>query len=55
MFCLKGYTIIVTKSMLEYIKSKARIIAVIGLHGNSFKPHTGLKLVCYLLGNIKIM
>ena len=31
------------KYVRRYIKSKARIIAVIGLHGNSFKPHTGTK------------
>ncbi|WP_456459775.1 N-6 DNA methylase [Desulfurobacterium sp.] len=27
----------------EFIIRKARILAVIGLHGNSFKPHTGTK------------
>lgn len=27
----------------KFITSKARILAVIGLHGNSFKPHTGTK------------
>lgn len=27
----------------EYIADKARILAVIGLHGNTFKPHTGTK------------
>jgi type I restriction enzyme M protein len=27
----------------EFIMRKARILAVIGLHGNSFKPHTGTK------------
>lgn len=27
----------------EFIMKKARILAVIGLHGNSFKPHTGTK------------
>lgn len=27
----------------EFIVKKARILAVIGLHGNSFKPHTGTK------------
>lgn len=26
-----------------YIMAKARILAVVGLHGNSFKPHTGTK------------
>jgi len=29
--------------MREFIMKKARILAVIGLHGNSFKPHTGTK------------
>jgi len=27
----------------EFVMEKARILAVIGLHGNSFKPHTGTK------------
>lgn len=27
----------------EYLFDKARILAVIGLHGNTFKPHTGTK------------
>ena len=27
----------------EYLFDKARILAVVGLHGNSFKPHTGTK------------
>ncbi|MFA4880015.1 MAG: N-6 DNA methylase [Candidatus Doudnabacteria bacterium] len=27
----------------EYLFEKARILAVIGLHGNTFKPHTGTK------------
>jgi len=27
----------------KYIITKARILAVVGLHGNSFKPHTGTK------------
>ncbi len=27
----------------KFIMKKARILAVIGLHGNSFKPHTGTK------------
>jgi len=27
----------------KYIMAKARILAVVGLHGNSFKPHTGTK------------
>lgn len=31
------------KSLREYIASRCRILAVIGLHGNVFKPHTGTK------------
>jgi len=31
------------KDIREYIADKARIIAVVGLHGNTFKPHTGTK------------
>ena len=27
----------------DYIAERARIVAVIGLHGNTFKPHTGTK------------
>ncbi len=27
----------------KYLFSKARILAVVGLHGNTFKPHTGTK------------
>ncbi|MFH1347146.1 MAG: N-6 DNA methylase [Candidatus Margulisiibacteriota bacterium] len=27
----------------EYIFDKARVLAVVGLHGNTFKPHTGTK------------
>jgi len=27
----------------EFISEKARILAVVGLHGNTFKPHTGTK------------
>ncbi len=27
----------------EYLFDKARILAVVGLHGNTFKPHTGTK------------
>ena len=27
----------------EFIAEKARILAVVGLHGNTFKPHTGTK------------
>ena len=31
------------KHIREFISRKARILAVVGLHGNSFKPHTGTK------------
>jgi len=31
------------KHIREFIMKRARILAVIGLHGNSFKPHTGTK------------
>ncbi len=31
------------KDLREYITSRCRILAVVGLHGNVFKPHTGTK------------
>lgn len=31
------------KEIRDYIADKARILAVVGLHGNTFKPHTGTK------------
>ncbi len=31
------------KALREYIAEHARILAVVGLHGNVFKPHTGTK------------
>ncbi len=31
------------KYIREYISEQARILAVVGLHGNTFKPHTGTK------------
>ena len=31
------------KSIREYIAERCRILAVVGLHGNVFKPHTGTK------------
>lgn len=31
------------KYIREFIASKARILAIVGLHGNVFKPHTGTK------------
>ncbi len=32
-----------TEYVREYLFDKARILAVVGLHGNTFKPHTGTK------------
>lgn len=31
------------KDIRDYIAQHARILAVVGLHGNTFKPHTGTK------------
>ena len=31
------------ENVREYLFEKARILAVVGLHGNTFKPHTGIK------------
>ena len=31
------------KDIREYISGRARILGVVGLHGNTFKPHTGTK------------
>ena len=31
------------KYIREFIAKRARILAVVGLHGNTFKPHTGTK------------
>lgn len=31
------------KHIREFITERARILAVVGLHGNTFKPHTGTK------------
>jgi len=31
------------KDLREYLAAQCRILAVIGLHGNAFKPHTGTK------------
>jgi len=31
------------KALREYVASQCRILAVVGLHGNVFKPHTGTK------------
>ncbi len=31
------------KYVRRFVTGKARILAVVGLHGNSFKPHTGTK------------
>jgi type I restriction enzyme M protein len=32
-----------TNAIHEYIADKCRILGVVGLHGNVFKPHTGTK------------
>lgn len=37
------------KYIRQYILDKARILGVIGLHGNSFKPHTGTKTSIFFL------
>lgn len=37
------------KAIREYIAEKCRILAVVGLHGNVFKPHTGTKTSVLLL------
>ncbi len=37
------------KYIREYIASRCRILAVVGLHGNVFKPHTGTKTSVILL------
>lgn len=31
------------RALREYIAERCRILAVVGLHGNVFKPHTGTK------------
>lgn len=31
------------KYIREFIAERCRILAVVGLHGNVFKPHTGTK------------
>jgi hypothetical protein len=31
------------KTIRDFISDRARILAVVGLHGNTFKPHTGTK------------
>lgn len=31
------------KALRDYIAERCRILAVVGLHGNTFKPHTGTK------------
>lgn len=31
------------EAVREYLMDKARILAIVGLHGNTFKPHTGTK------------
>ena len=31
------------KAIRDFVSERARILAVVGLHGNTFKPHTGTK------------
>ncbi|MDJ0583365.1 N-6 DNA methylase [Crocosphaera sp.] len=37
------------KNIREFIAERCRILAVVGLHGNTFKPHTGTKTSVLLL------
>ena len=37
------------KYIREFIAERARILAVVGLHGNTFKPHTGTQHKCSIL------
>lgn len=37
------------RQIREFIAEKCRILAVVGLHGNTFKPHTGTKTSVLLL------
>lgn len=37
------------KYIREWLFEKARILAVVGLHGNTFKPHTGTKTTVLFL------
>jgi type I restriction enzyme M protein len=41
------------KYVRKYVTSRARILAVVGLHGNSFKPHTGTKTSLLFLRKYK--
>ncbi len=41
------------KYVRKFITSRARILAVVGLHGNSFKPHTGTKTSLLFLHKYK--
>lgn len=41
------------KYVRKFITNKARILAVVGLHGNSFKPHTGTKTSLLFLHKYK--
>lgn len=41
------------KYVRKFITSRARILAVVGLHGNSFKPHTGTKTSLLFLRKYK--
>ena len=37
----------------NYLLDKARILAVVGLHGNTFKPHAGVKTSILFLQKLK--
>lgn len=39
------------KYIRDFIAERCRILAVVGLHGNVFKPHTAQKLPYYLCKN----
>lgn len=39
------------KSLREYIADRCRILAVVGLHGNVFKPHTAQRQASFSFKN----
>ena len=48
---------VLNNTQMEYVRrfifSKARLLAVVGLHGNTFKPHTGTKTSVIFLQKLK--
>jgi type I restriction enzyme M protein len=48
---------VLNNTQMEYVRkfilNKARLLAVVGLHGNSFKPHTGTKTSVLFLQKFK--